>query len=75
MKTVMPLKVRSTNGYTMPGGEIAWPVKGELFLTEDYIMWAETRDINYWAIFLTALALVIIPFEIRKHGRKQPGKE
>jgi hypothetical protein len=75
MKIVMPLKARSTNGYTMPGGEIAWPVKGELFLTEDYIMWAETRDINYWAIFLTALALVIIPFEIKNHGKKQSGKK
>ena len=71
MKTVLPLKAISSNGYTMPGGEIAWPVKGEFFLTEDYIMWAETRDINYRAIFLTALALIVIPLEIRNHSRKQ----
>ena len=32
MKTVLPLKVRSSNGYVMPGGEIAWPVNGDLFL-------------------------------------------
>lgn len=74
MKTLMPSKVKATNGYTMPGGEIAWPVNGDLFLTDDYIMWAETREVNYWAIFLTALVLVTVPLEIRKHSRKRKGK-
>ena len=67
MKTVLPLKVMASNGYAMPGGEITWPVNGDLFLTDDYVMWAETREVNYWAIFLTALVLLMIPFEIRKH--------
>jgi hypothetical protein len=71
MKTVLPLKVRSSNGYIMPGGEIAWPVNGDLFLTDDYVMWAETREVNYWAIFLTALVLFIIPLEIRNRTRKR----
>jgi hypothetical protein len=71
MKTVLPLKVRASNGYGMPGGEITWPVNGDLFLTEDYVMWAETREVNYWAVFLTALVLIIIPLEIRKHTRKR----
>jgi len=71
VKTIMPSKVRATNGYTMPGGEIAWPVNGDLFLTDDYVMWAESREVNYWAIFLTALVLVTLPFEIRKHTRKR----
>lgn len=71
MKTVMPSKVRATNGYTMPEGEIAWPVNGDLFLTDDYVMWAESREVNYWAIFLTALLLVTVPLEIRKHTRKR----
>ena len=75
MQIVMPEKVKSSNGYLMPGGEVAWPVKGELFLTDDYIMWAETKEVNYWAIFLTALALLIIPFEIIKHIRKKPDKK
>jgi hypothetical protein len=74
LKTVFPIKVKSTNGYIMPGGEIAWPVNGDLFLTDDYIMWAETREVNYWAIFLTALVLVTVPLEIRKHSRKRKGK-
>jgi hypothetical protein len=71
MKTVMPSKVKATNGYTMPGGEIAWPVNGDLFLTDDYVMWAESGEVNYWAIFLTALVLVTVPLEIRKHTRKR----
>ena len=74
MKTVLPLKVRSSNGYIMPGGEIAWPVNGDLFLTDDYVMWAESREVNYWAIFLTALILVTVPLEIRKHTRKRKDK-
>lgn len=73
MKTVMPSKVRATNGYTMPGGEIAWPVNGDLFLTDDYVMWAESGEVNYWAIFLTALLLVTLPLEIRKHTPKRKG--
>jgi len=75
MQIVMPEKVKSSNGYLMPGGEVAWAVKGELFLTDDYIMWAETKEVNYWAIFLTALALLVIPFEIKNHSRKKPGKK
>ena len=71
MKTVLPLKVMASNGYAMPGGEITWPVNGDLFLTDDYIMWAETREVNYWAIFLTTLVLVTVPLEIRKHTRKR----
>lgn len=74
LKTVLPLKVRSTNGYTMTGGEIAWPVNGDLFLTDDYVMWAEAREVNYWAIFLTALVLVTVPLEIRKRTRKPKAK-
>jgi len=74
MMTVLPLKVRSSNGYIMPGGEIAWPVNGDLFLTDDYVMWAESREVNYWAIFLTALVLVTVPLEIRKHTRKRKDK-
>jgi hypothetical protein len=74
MKTVMPSKVRSTNGYTMTGGEIAWPVNGDLFLTDDYVMWAESGEVNYWAIFLTAIILVTVPLEIRKHTRKRKDK-
>jgi len=71
LKTVMPSKIKTTNGYTMPGGEIAWPVNGDLFLTDDYVMWAESGEVNYWAVFLTALILLIIPFEIRKHTSKK----
>jgi hypothetical protein len=75
MQIVMPEKVKSSNGYLMPGGEVAWAVQGELFLTDDYIMWAETKEVNYWAIFLTALVLLVIPFEIKNHSRKKPGKK
>jgi hypothetical protein len=34
-------------------------------------MWVEAREVNYWAIFLTALVLVTVPLEIRKHTAKK----
>lgn len=57
LQIVMPAKVISTNGYLMTGGELAWPVTGDHFLTSDYIMFAESRIINYWAIILTLILL------------------
>lgn len=57
MQIVMPADLKSTNGYSMSDGTLAWPVTGNHFLTEDYIMYAESRDINYWAVIVTLLLL------------------
>jgi hypothetical protein len=70
LQIVMPAKVIKTNGYLISGGELAWPVTGDHFLTSDYIMFAEARIINYWAIiltliFLSGLILLIVQFRNR----------
>ncbi|MCI0522686.1 MAG: hypothetical protein L0Y37_03425 [Bacteroidales bacterium] len=70
LQIVMPAKVIATNGYQMPGGELAWPVTGNHFLTSDSLMFAEVRIINYWAIILTlillsGLILLIVQFRNR----------
>jgi hypothetical protein len=70
MKVVMPSELISTNGYSEPDGVISWPVAGELFLNKDYIMYAESRSVNYWAIIITALLAIILPFDIANHIRK-----
>lgn len=59
MQIVMPAELKATNGYVMSDGTLAWPVTGNHFLTEDYVMFAESRDINYWAVLITILFLVM----------------
>ena len=70
MQVMMPSEIIATNGYRNPDGGISWPVMGELFLNADYIMYAESRSVNYWAIILTALLVIILPFDIANHIRK-----
>jgi len=67
LQVVMPSEIITTNGYRDPDGRISWPVSGELFLNTDYIMYAQSRSINYWAIIITALLTVILPFDIARH--------
>lgn len=57
MQIVMPARLKSTNGYAMSDGTLAWPVTGNHFLTADYTMYAESGDINYWAILATLILL------------------
>jgi len=70
MQVVMPSEIISANGFRERDGRISWPVSGELFLNSDYIMYAQSRSINYWAIIITALLAVILPFDIALHVRK-----
>lgn len=70
MQVEMPSEIISTNGYRDPDGRISWPVSGELFLNTDYIMYTQSRSINYWAIIITALLAVILPFDITRHVKQ-----
>jgi len=70
MQIVMPASLKSTNGYAMDDGTLAWPVTGDHFLTDDYIMYAESRDINYWAIIITLLLLPAIAYFTWRIKRK-----
>jgi len=54
----------------MDDGTLAWPVTGDHFLTDDYIMYAESRDINYWAIIITLLLLVAMVYFTWRIKRK-----
>jgi hypothetical protein len=73
MQIVMPAKVISTNGFTMPGGEIAWPVTGNHFHTSDYLMYAEARIVNYWAIVCSIILCVALLLIVMRR-RKQPAQ-
>lgn len=69
MQIVMPARIKSTNGYKMRDGALAWPVTGNHFLTDDYVMYAESRDINYWAIILTVILLATAVYMRRSTRR------
>jgi hypothetical protein len=71
MKTMMPGKLIGGNGYFTNSGEVAWPVKPELFLCEDYLMQAESRIINVPVCILSGLfvILVVAGYAYRRHNR------
>lgn len=71
MQIVMPAVLKSTNGYKMSDGTLAWPVTGNHFLTEDYVMYAESADTNFWAVLITILFLVMAIFYIWSLRRSQ----
>lgn len=54
IETVMPGKLVSTNGYQTSEGKITWDVDSKYFISQDYIMQAESRIVNWWAWVVTA---------------------
>ncbi|MFO7574497.1 MAG: hypothetical protein R6W67_05020 [Bacteroidales bacterium] len=75
LKTVMPGKLKGGNGYFTSSGEVAWQVKAELFLFDDYEMWAESYHQNIWAWIVSFgfLLLAISGMIFRKPRHRQGG--
>ncbi len=74
VQTNMPGELVATNGYIDDEDNIVWAVKGEVFLSVDYIMWAESTIRNQWARVVTILFIlfVITGFSIRfRRNRKR----
>jgi hypothetical protein len=71
VRTLMPGKLVSTNGFIDKDGEILWPVDMEYFLAQPYDMWAQSKNSNKWAwvvsgVFLGFVALGLIIRLFRK---------
>jgi hypothetical protein len=66
MEIRMPGRIIASSGYadTDPenggSGGILWTVKEDYFLTEQYVMWAESRINNYWTWIVTALFILFV---------------
>jgi hypothetical protein len=60
MQMVMPGKLIGGNGYFTDSGEVAWPVKPELFLCEDYLMRAESRVVNIPLCLISGLFVLLV---------------
>jgi len=70
-KTFMPGRLTGTSGFADSTGYVLWPVKSEYFMTEPYVMWAESEKTNIWAWVITiACALYFLyRLAIRRKGR------
>lgn len=60
VQAVLPGKLTGTNGFSNSRKVLLWPVRGELFMTQDYEMWAESVVQNVWAWVITGLFLIFV---------------
>ncbi len=60
MKIMLPGKVIKTNGFIDSAKVATWPVISEYFLTESYVMEAESKLSNIWAWILSGLFILFL---------------
>jgi len=67
IQTKMPGEIIGTNGYIDTDGGILWEVNGDIILSKDYTMWAESTTTNKWSWIVTIVFLlfVVIGFIVR----------
>jgi hypothetical protein len=56
----MPGKLTGTNGFIDSCQVLLWPVKSDFFLTEPYVMWAESKVPNLWAWIVSGIFLSFV---------------
>jgi hypothetical protein len=60
VRIVLPGKVIGTNGFIDKTEVLLWPVKSDYFMTEPYIMWAESKMSNIWAWIVSGIFLLFV---------------
>jgi hypothetical protein len=60
VRIVLPGKIIGSNGFIDSSQILLWPVKSDYFLTEPYVMWAESKVPNRWAWIVSAVFLVFV---------------
>lgn len=60
VKIIMPGKVTGTNGFIDKTDHLLWPVKSDFFFTENYDMWAESKQVNKWAWIVTGIFVIFV---------------
>jgi len=69
VRTLMPGKLTRTNGLIDSAGFLLWPVDSDFFLTEPYIMEAESKISNKWAWIISGLFVVFVGIGIMKRKK------
>jgi hypothetical protein len=57
---VMPGKLISANGFIDSTKKMTWPVISDYFMTEPYVMWAESKVPNTWAWIVSGVFLLFV---------------
>jgi hypothetical protein len=60
VKFKMPGELVSTNGIIVESGELLWQPRSEYFVSEPFIMTAESKETNTWAYVVTAAFLIFV---------------
>jgi len=56
----LPGRLIATNGFRDSSHMLLWPVKSDYFVSEPYVMWAESKTTNTWAWSVTGLFLLFV---------------
>jgi hypothetical protein len=73
VRIVMPGKLTGTNGYIDSSMNLVWPVSADLFMSDNYVMWAESKTPNIWAWIVSGLFLVFVITGIILRKRSRGG--
>jgi hypothetical protein len=60
VRIVMPGNVIGANGFIDKQEGLLWPVISDYFITEPYIMWAESKISNTWAWIVSGVFLLFV---------------
>lgn len=60
LRIIMPGELIGANGFADSTGVMQWPIKSDFFITEPYIMWAESKTPNKWAWVVTGIFLLFV---------------
>jgi hypothetical protein len=59
-RIIMPGELIGTNGFIDSTETLLWPVQSDFFMTEPYIMYAESKIPNKWAWIVSGLFLLFV---------------
>ncbi len=59
-RIVMPGEIIGTNGFIDSTKTLSWPVHSDFFMTEPYIMYAESKIPNKWAWIVSGIFLLFV---------------
>lgn len=60
IQTIMPGELIATNGFVDEDRNVLWEVKGDVILSADYEMWAESKTGNLWAWIITGIFVLFV---------------
>jgi len=60
LRIIMPGEMIGANGFADSTGVMQWPVKSDFFITEPYVMWAESKTPNKWSWIVTGVFLLFV---------------